>query len=735
MDAQASDAEVTLSTPENAAQERRRANLAKGRSLATHRPDCGCRICTKRRRVAAQAQGIASGDAQAAPPNSTPAPPLEPGDVRAAASDLEGLMPGDLERRANGISDDVTTRRVASEEPAPAEPLSAQVRERRAIRNAIVLEDDRLLGDVMDDWQREDLEALDRPEVRHAYLERPRGHSKTGDAGSEAVVELLTGKGKVLLAYAADADQARLLFTDVRDKLIRGGYVSELNPRTRTATWQPGDPIEVHVYADRIESTSGNVLRVEASDVSSSWGKRPDWVCLDELVEWRRPELWQAIWSATGKRPRSRVICISTAGWDTSHFSWQVRALAQQEADWYFSSRRQCASWIRPEWLEQQRRTLPEHVFRRLHQNEWVDGFGAFLSSAEVERIFTTEAPPTGGHSAIGLDIGLTRDRTVLAAVRIFPGALLYVDGLEMWQGSRDNKVDLDDVQRSAYEASVRWRAPIWADPHQAVQMCQTLTKRGRQVKEYTFTSASRRDLFAGLLSAIRDGRLRCPPHAELRRELLGLEVQPTASGNYRVDHKVGKFDDHVVALSLAIYGALERDGSFVLPVFGYHFNGHTTQLIGATEPGVTATAPETINPVVRCRHGVDVNGSAPLENQHRAECRDARKKHLSTPINQAPTLVNADRGVHRVVNPSSGKTELYEDRRGLDLTATGPYEQCGRCGAKWPLTQSGERRQAHWIARQDDPSLSESERRRNAACRAWALPNGFTPRGPHMTA
>jgi hypothetical protein len=58
MDAQASDAEVDRLTPENAAQERRLANLAKGRSLATHRPDCGCRICTKRRRVAAQAQGI-----------------------------------------------------------------------------------------------------------------------------------------------------------------------------------------------------------------------------------------------------------------------------------------------------------------------------------------------------------------------------------------------------------------------------------------------------------------------------------------------------------------------------------------------------------------------------------------------------------------------------------------------------------------------------------------------------
>ena len=32
----------------------------------------------------------------------------------------------------------------------------------------------RPICDVMDDWQREDLEALDRPEVRHAYVERLR---------------------------------------------------------------------------------------------------------------------------------------------------------------------------------------------------------------------------------------------------------------------------------------------------------------------------------------------------------------------------------------------------------------------------------------------------------------------------------------------------------------------------------------------------------------------------------
>ncbi len=63
---------------------------------------------------------------------------------------------------------------------------------------------------------------------------------------------------------------------------------------------------------------------------------------------------------------------------------------------------------------------------------------------------------------------------------------------------------------------------------------------------------------------------MKCRRHEALRTELLALEVQPTASGAYRVDHKSGRFDDHVVAVSLAIMGALEREASFHLPAFGF---------------------------------------------------------------------------------------------------------------------------------------------------------------------
>jgi len=75
-------------------------------------------------------------------------------------------------------------------------------------------------------WQREDFDALDASQCRHAYLERPRGHSKTGDVGTEACVELLTGAaGQQLFCIAADEDQGRILLDDVKGKLIRGGHV------------------------------------------------------------------------------------------------------------------------------------------------------------------------------------------------------------------------------------------------------------------------------------------------------------------------------------------------------------------------------------------------------------------------------------------------------------------------------------------------------------------------------
>jgi phage terminase large subunit-like protein len=171
-----------------------------------------------------------------------------------------------------------------------------------ALRRDIVLEDGRRFGEVIDPWQEEDFRALDDPRYRHAFLERPRGHSKTGDLGTEVVVELVAGPpGRQLYCAAADEDQAKLLHADVAGKFQRSERLASMVKVTKT---------EIAC------SVTGSRLRVRPADAPSAYGLRPDWIAVDELAEWRRRDLWDSLWTATGKRPRCRLVVISTPGWD-----------------------------------------------------------------------------------------------------------------------------------------------------------------------------------------------------------------------------------------------------------------------------------------------------------------------------------------------------------------------------------------------------------------------------------
>jgi len=138
----------------------------------------------------------------------------------------------------------------------------------------ILLEDGTPLGARMEGWQRQDFAALDSGQYRHAYLERPRGHSKTGDLGTECVTELILGRpGQALYCAAADEGQAGLLFEDVKGKFER-------NPALR--------PLVKIMQKEIIVKATGSRLKVLASDAPSAYGLRPDWIAVDELAEWKR---------------------------------------------------------------------------------------------------------------------------------------------------------------------------------------------------------------------------------------------------------------------------------------------------------------------------------------------------------------------------------------------------------------------------------------------------------------
>ncbi|MCA9109824.1 MAG: hypothetical protein KDA52_07745, partial [Planctomycetaceae bacterium] len=167
------------------------------------------------------------------------------------------------------------------------------------------------LGSVLDDWQRADFSAMDNAWLRaaghkieqtgpsRAYLERPRGQSKTLDL-AVAVLWALAFSPRQLsgVAAAADKTQAKLLRNSI-DKMVR------LNQ------WL-GDVIDVQHSVVR-NSRTGSALETLSSDVAASFGRTPDFIAVDEITHWVGSGLWESLISLAAKRSHCVVICIANA--------------------------------------------------------------------------------------------------------------------------------------------------------------------------------------------------------------------------------------------------------------------------------------------------------------------------------------------------------------------------------------------------------------------------------------
>lgn len=424
------------------------------------------------------------------------------------------------------------------------------------LEDVLTLPDRRSYGASLDGWQRDDFAAAFGGQ--HVWWERPRGCSKTMDAAAFALHHMLSAQGRRIYFAAVDRDQAALAHDSLRSFISRSPLLREA---LKVDRWK--------ITARSTDST----LEVLAADAASSWGLRPSLVIADELSQWRgepAEELFYSLYSALGKVPGARMMIVTTAGWDRTSLCWKLREQVKDDPAWVFSRIGQCASWVSPDFLEQQRRLLPEHVYRRLHENQWVESGGAYLTYAEVERIFAGERVmecQSGAHY-LGLDVGLSGAATA-ACVLHREGDGVVVHDFATWQGTQAAKVRLADVEEWIKDAAVRRYsgAVLAADPWQAVSTLQRLRDVGVRCEEATFTQQYRGHLFQNLLELVRGQNLKCFPHEVLKDELLALEFREIG-GNLRVDHPSGGRDDHAVALAVAASAAVQAAGKGLIYPF-----------------------------------------------------------------------------------------------------------------------------------------------------------------------
>jgi len=421
---------------------------------------------------------------------------------------------------------------------------------------ALVLENGARWGDVAAPWQWTDAEAIldEHSGTPYSFLTRSRGGSKTDDLAGMSLAVMLAqlAPGSRLYGVAADLDQGRLLVQSIE------GFARR--------TPELAGALDLGAYRVAA-SRAGTTLEVLPADGPGAWGLRPSFLVVDELAAWPATagaaNLWSAVTSSAAKVPGCRMAVLTTAG-DPAHWSRKVLTHALADPLWRVNEVLGPAPWLDSAKVAEQRRRLPESIFRRLFENEWTSGEDRLVAAEDLAACVTLDGPldpRPGTRYVIGLDIGLKRDSTV-AAVCHLDGAVVTLDRLAVWSGSRLRPVQLGEVEEWLAKAARDYRASVVVDPWQAAQLTERLRRRGVKMSEYAFSAQSVGRLASTLYQLLRERALRLPDDPALLDELANVRLRETSPGVLRMDHDSGRHDDRAIALALAAHRLVERGES-----------------------------------------------------------------------------------------------------------------------------------------------------------------------------
>ena len=438
------------------------------------------------------------------------------------------------------------------------------------LMSGLVLESGDLWGSVAADFQVADARAIfDTSGPRWHFQTRPRGGSKSTDAAGDGLVWLAAEAPAGARGYvvATDSDQAALL-VDAAAGLV------DRTPAMRSM---------VDVGALKMVARSGASVEVLSADGASAFGLRPHLLVVEEFAQWPQTRnarrLWTALLSALGKIPGSRLVILTSAG-EPGHFSHTVLEEARRSDRWRVSEVPGPLPWVDPEELEAQRPLLRDSEFARLHLNQWTQSEDRLVSAEDLAAACVLDgpqAPVPAVKYVVTLDVGITNDACVAVvahAERVSdePGssARVIVDRIARWRGSRRNPVNLSEVEEWIETASREYhRAPLHADPFQAVGLLQRLKARGVRAEQFTFSAQSVGRVANALHLALRNRTILLPDDEDLRGELGRVRLRETSPGAVRLDHDSGEHDDQAVAIAIAcavLQGKVPSEGQLLLP-------------------------------------------------------------------------------------------------------------------------------------------------------------------------
>lgn len=257
---------------------------------------------------------------------------------------------------------------------------------------------------------------------------------------------------------------------------------------------------------------------------------------------------------------------------------WPIYLAGQQLSYIHQGEDAQAACWRGTEaerlaYYAEQKASLRENTFARLHLNQWVSGESNFVSLEEWQACISEYHKPLPAYSPqklfIGLDlaVGPKGDDCALCAV-YGEHPLIKLALHRVWAG-KDRKMQLklkESVLPFLLDLKAKYHiAGIFYDPWQAVYLSEDLRSYGLRTFPITQSHAGRGPKDTFLYDAIMDKRLVLYDHPELRNLATQATAKELPNGQIFLQKSSGRSKiDLLVSLSNVCDEAGKKRGIFV---------------------------------------------------------------------------------------------------------------------------------------------------------------------------
>lgn len=296
------------------------------------------------------------------------------------------------------------------------------------------------------EFQKDIIRGAYAPGVRSGLVSMPRGNGKTALAAALGVADMFVGQlSAQVLVVASDLRQAMITF-----KLA--ARMIELNPLLSE---------RVHVFKDHLEYPQNDAEFIPLpAEYDALQGYDPTLQIVDELHVVTE-DVWEAVTSASGKRPESLALAISTPGTDKDSVMWRLvehGRLGTDSAFYFkeFAAPEGCALDDRAAWhaanpaladaepflaedaLEAVKKTIRESRFRQLRLGQWASGSASWIDWETWAGIADPDYRlKKKQRVCLGFDGSSSGDTTALVAATVERNPHVFVLGV--WERPQDD--------------------------------------------------------------------------------------------------------------------------------------------------------------------------------------------------------------------------------------------------------------------------------------------------------